>query len=205
MVIKLSRSASSKVVSFTDRKKEFKKAGRNDSKGCPGSSKRLNDFINLANTDVPPLHNGRDAFIARLADVSKTAAADWLKRDKPPKDTSDDDKASLYKLVCYFLKYIEGQHKPLRVMAWIRYGEEAIPDPFARLRNRAHEQALLPLAAHLVVELAAIESIPTSSFNLETTLKDTAGMLVSFGISDIESVEDAHKIVISQCIRNNLL
>lgn len=191
------------VVSIAERQSEFKKLAKADGEGYPGSSERLNDFIDLAgHKDVPPLHRGREAYIAMLTGSSKPAAADWLKWDKPPKDKSKEGKASLLKLVTYFLKYIPGEYNPLRVIAWIRYGDDAVPDPFSHLRMADQAHALIPLAAQIIVEEAQNANINASEFDLQEVLSETVKVLNDFSLTHIDLVETTHRVIIRQIINS---
>ncbi|MFC1336815.1 MAG: hypothetical protein G8D89_18305 [gamma proteobacterium symbiont of Clathrolucina costata] len=161
----------------------------------PGFSERLNHLIDLTDLEIPPLDDGRQAHIASLLQSSKMAPGDWLKKDKPPKTST------LRKLVTYLLRHISGNHNPLKVEAWLKYGDEALPNPFDQ--NTSDNQDLIPLATTLIVSVARENNIPANDFDLSKVLTTTVDMLADFRLSHESMIESVHRKIIAQYIKSN--
>lgn len=161
----------------------------------PGFSHRLNKLIDLTDLDIPPLDGGRQAHIASLLQASKMAPGDWLKKDKPPKNST------LRKLVNYLLLHIPGTHSPLKVLAWLKFGNEAVNDPFSN--SQPDNQDLIPLATALIVSVTRENSIHANEYDLSKVLRETVEMLAGFNLTHESMIEPIHLQIISQYIKSN--
>ena len=181
------------VVSLHQLQKEFEETqAASITEHFAGFSQRMNELIDLTDIDIPAMHDGRQAYLSSLLQSSKMSSADWLKKNRPPKAST------LRNIVVYLLNHIPGSYNPLRVEAWLKYGDEAVPNPFeARLDN----QSLIPLAAALIASEAKTLAIPPAAFDLNNVLSCTVDMLADFHITNESMVEAAHRQIIAQHIK----
>ena len=161
----------------------------------PGFSNRLNILIDLTDLNIPPLDDGRQSYISTLLQASKMAPGDWLKKDKPPKT------ATIRKLITFLLSHIPGEYNPLKVEAWLKYGDEALPNPFNS--EQPDNQNLIPLATTLIVTVSKENNIPANEFDLSRVLNITVEMLADFGLDHESMIESVHKKIILQYIRSS--
>ena len=184
------------VIQLNRQIEEINQASGTFSEAFPGFSERLNNLIDLADVDIPSLDDGRQAYISTLLQASKMAPGDWLKKDKPPKT------ATLRKLVNYLIAHLPGDHNPYKIEAWLKYGEEAVSNPF----NSAPQanQALIPLATTLIVSVAKEIGIPPHEFDLSNVLTATVETLSDFKLIHESMVEPVHRKIIAQYIKANL-
>lgn len=164
----------------------------------PGFSERFNKLIDMCDLDIPRLDDGRQAYIGNLFEASKPAAGDWLKKDCPPKPTT------LRTIVISLLKHLkpehQGDHHPLKVEAWMKYGDEAIGNPFAAMEY----DRLSPLVATLLARISKEIGVGPLAFNFDAALRETLALLREYNIQGTEQVGTGQRIVIAQIIRNNL-
>lgn len=161
----------------------------------PGFSARINQFIDLTDLNIPHMDEGRQAYIANLFQSSKMAPGDWLKKDKPPKPST------LRKIVLFLLTHIKGDYNPLRVEAWLKYGDGAVTNPFRH--SNPDNEALIPLAASLIASVAKEIDVQTTHFDLNQVLNGTIETLSDFQITHESMVEPVHRKIIAQHIRSN--
>ncbi|MCU7917253.1 MAG: hypothetical protein KZQ95_02705 [Candidatus Thiodiazotropha sp. (ex Epidulcina cf. delphinae)] len=161
----------------------------------PGFSKRLNHLIDLTDLNVPAMDDGRQAYISALLQASKMAPGDWLKKNKPPKTTT------LRKLVIYLLSRIPGDHNPFKIEAWLKYGDEAVQNPFNSMPQNS--QALIPLATALIVSVAKEINVTANEFDLNKVLSATVETLSDFQLTHESMVEAVHRKIIAQYIKSN--
>lgn len=161
----------------------------------PGFSDRLNKLIDLTDLGIPPLDGGRQAHIASLLQSSKMAPGDWLKKDKPPKNST------LKRLVNYLLSHIDGSHSPLKIQAWLKFGDEAVNDPFCD--PQPDNQYLIPLATALIVAVTRENGIPASEYELSRVLCETVEMLAGFNLTHESMIEPVHLQIIYQYIKSH--
>ena len=175
---------------------EINQASATVSEAFPGFSDRLNYLIDLADLNIPPMDDGRQAYVSALLQSSKMAPGDWLKKDRPPKTTT------LRKLVVYLLSHISGEHNPYKVEAWLKYGDVAVVNPFES--SHQENQSLIPLATTLIVSVAKEIGIPANEFDLSIVLSSVVDMLFDFKLSHESMVEPVHRKIISQYIKANV-
>jgi hypothetical protein len=189
------------VVRLDELRREFQATSKVEiAKIYTGFSRRFNYFIDFSDIDLPTLKDGRISFVAEILNVSRPAVSDWLTKNKPPKETT------LFEVVCYFLKHIEGGNDvlPARVVAWLRYGEEVSPCPFRDLCESTDNKELMPLAASLIANEAKSLGFGAASYDLEKVLPLTVATLADFELSEIEQVKDVHRLIIQQLIQKHL-
>jgi len=188
----------SKVVHIDALKREFQASPAVEiAEIHAGFSRRLNFLFDMSDIDTPSINDGRISFVAKLLDVSRPAVTDWLSKNRPPKETT------IFEVVHYLLKHIdEGDDiLPARVVSWLRYGDEVSPCPFGLEYEDPAHQALMPLAASIIVNEAKTLGLGASSYNLEQVLALTIKMLVDFELKEQANVKDVHRLIIQQHIR----
>lgn len=184
-----------KVIQLHRQIEEINHTSGTISEAFPGFSERLNHLIDLADLDIPPLDDGRQACISTLLRASKMAPGDWLKKDKPPKT------ATLRKLVSYLLSHIPGELNPYKIEAWLKYGDEAVSNPFNSTPQE--NQALIPLAITLIISVAKEINIPPNEFDLNKVLSVTVETCSEFRLTHESMVEPVHRKIIAQYIKAN--
>lgn len=192
----MTSKSENKVVQLYQQIEELNQASASVSEAFPGFSERLNHLIDIANVDIPPMDDGRQAYISNLLQASKMAPGDWLKKDKPPKT------ATLRKLVVYLLRHVPGDHNPYKIEAWLKYGDAAVNNPFNSAPSE--NQALIPLATTLIVSVAKEISIPPNKFDLSKVLTTTVETLSDFKLTHESMVGPVHRMIIAQYIKANL-
>ncbi len=172
-----------------------------DGEECfPGFSERLNHLIDLTQgLDIPALqHRGRLAYVAKITGHSKPAVADWLKKNKPPRDDT------LRSLVSFFLHHIDGNYNTLRVESWLRYGEEATSNPFTSARQEeSDDTALRPLAFGLIAEAGRRMDLTVASYELQAVLEDTLIMLKDYGVNGSADIQEPMTDLVSYYIQQH--
>lgn len=187
--------ADAKVLQFKKQQEEFSSFTTDLEEIFPGFSSRLNELVDKTDLEVPPLDDGRQAYLSELFSASKMAAGDWLKKDKPPKPTM------LRKVVAYMLAHTEwATTNPLKVEAWLKYGS-AIQNPFERAA--IENEALYPLASTVISQVARESGVPGSQIDLVECLKQTVELFASFDINRLDKVELVHKKIVEQIVRQN--
>jgi len=159
----------------------------------PGFSERFNILLDLSDLEIPK-SRGKAAYVAELFETSQMAPADWLKKDKPPKP------ATLRKIVIFLLNHIDKVYSSLKVEAWLKYGDEAVGNPFS---YKEEEKSLIPLAAGLISEVAKANKISAVSFELTKVLSAVVKTLSDFEVSDISLIERVHHEIVLQHIKAN--
>ncbi|MCX4030157.1 hypothetical protein H0A36_17440 [Endozoicomonas sp. SM1973] len=198
----------SKVVLLSDHKKEYENTegpGLEDNGVYSGFSDRMNEFLDHVKMDLPPLDKGRISYIAELTGCSRQIVSIWLTKNKPPRDSVDQDKkTSLFKLVAYFMKHLDTDVSLYRIVAWLRYGDEAIESPFKQKQvDDLKQELLIPLAAKVIVEEAKAANMSMSAFNLQLVLEETLNILFDFDVMSYKNILPPHRKIILQCIKNN--
>lgn len=187
--------ADAKILEFKKQQEEFSTFTPDPEEIYPGFSARLNELAEKTDLDVPPLNDGRQAYLSELFSSSKMAVSDWLKKDKAPKPTM------LRKVVAYLISHTESDYlNPLKVEAWLKYGS-AIQNPFGS--EAIENEALYPLASSVISMTAKESGIPGSEIKLTECLKQTVELFASFDINRIDKVELVHKRIVEQIIRQN--
>ena len=185
------------VVSISKQQKEYRDVPSTDiSEIYPGFSNRLNQIIDLTDLDIPALSTGRQAHMVNLFEASRVVVTDWLKNDKPPRP------ATLRKIVVFLLKHLGGIHNELRVEAWLKYGDEAVGNPFHNPTGQLHP--LTPLATILVHEETKRLNINALGLDLQACLVATVGTLIDFELSSVEQILPAHRNIIRSHIEKAL-
>jgi hypothetical protein len=189
-----------KVVKLDELKREFQASPSVEiAEIHAGFSRRLNFFIDISDIDTPSINDGRVTFVAEMLNVSRPAVTDWLTKNKPPKETT------LFEVVSYFLKHIDGGEDilPARVVSWLRYGEEVSPCPFqVDYEDPAHKE-LMPLAARIIATEAKSMGLGATSYDLGKVLPLAVSTLADFELRDLDEVQDVHRQIIRQHIRNH--
>lgn len=189
-----------KVVKLDELKREFQASPSVEiAEIHAGFSRRLNFFIDISDIDTPSINDGRVTFVAEMLNVSRPAVTDWLTKNKPPKETT------LFEVVSYYLKHIDGGEDilPARVVSWLRYGEEVSPCPFqVDYEDPAHKE-LMPLAARIIATEAKSMGLGATSYDLGKVLPLTVSTLADFELRDLDEVQDVHRQIIRQHIRNH--
>ena len=160
----------------------------------PGFSQRLNELIDMSSLDIPK-DWGRQMALASLVHTSKMAAGYWLKGDRPPKATT------LRNIVIFLTDHIEKKTNPLKVEAWLKYGEPTIQSPFSK--KPIDEVDLSPIALGEIVNICKEKEIEISSFDLQKVLDATISTLETFEVYSNDKVEEKHKEIIYQYIMLN--
>jgi hypothetical protein len=189
-----------KVVRLVELRREFQASSKVEiAEIYTGFSRRLNYFIDISDIDPPSINDGRISFVAEILNVSRPAVTDWLTKNKPPKETT------LFEVVCYFLKHIEGGSDvlPARVVSWLRYGEEVSHCPFKELCETPDNKELIPLAASLIAYEAKSMGFGATSYDLEKVLPSAVATLADFELSEIEQVKAVHRQIIQQLIQRH--
>ncbi|MFT7223905.1 MAG: hypothetical protein ACI82Z_001449 [Cellvibrionaceae bacterium] len=171
------------------------KANADVSNIFPGFSQRLNELIDKTSLEIPPLDGGRQMALASLVKTSKMATGHWLKNNRPPKAST------LRNLVVFLVDYIDKKVNPLKVEAWLKYGEPAIQSPFKE--EVIDKINLSPIALAKIVEVCSAKGIEINSFDLKKVLDATIRTMESFEIYSEESFNEKHKEVIYQYIKLN--
>jgi hypothetical protein len=190
----------SKVVQLDELRREFQASPDVEiAEVYAGFSLRLNQFIDISDISIPTLKEGRIAFVAHLLDVSRPAVTDWLVKNKPPKEIT------LFEVVNYFLKHINHSEDilPARVVSWLRYGEEVSPCPFKSMFGDSEHKELLPLAASIVANEAKLMGFSATSYDLEKVLPLAVTTLADFELMELTQVQEVHRQIIRQHIRDN--
>jgi len=173
------------VIPLQNYQKEFNKTHVDESEIFVGFSKRLNYMLDLADINCPLIDRGRQAYIAKVFESSKMASADWLKKDRVPKPLT------LRRMVQFLINHISGEYNDLRVEAWLKYGEPAIPSPFKSLDQM--NRVSMPLAMSIIALVSSHHEIRASTFDLNIVLEQTLLLLASENITTMDGINDKHK------------
>lgn len=140
-----------------------------------GFSLRFHQLLDcVADLDIPKEHaRSRQAYIAQVTGQSEHAAHAWLELDQVP---SDD---VLESLVRFFLHYTHCQVSALRVESWLRYGDDATPNPFLLESSDDVQVALRSKALRLLNDQVKEDDIALSSYQLQPLLDDLCRLLKS--------------------------
>lgn len=162
----------------------------------PGFSLRFNYFLDLCELDepIPPLGDGRGAFLSTLFECSRISVGHWLKNDMPPKTPT------LRRIVTALLKHVKGDLHPFKVEAWLKYGDEAIRNPFVFHPS----DRLSPLAHTLVNSISHEIGVSPASISIERTIKETLQYLHSLQLSSHSQLAPDQLAIVAQIIRNNV-
>lgn len=138
-----------------------------------GFSQRFHQLLDAAvGLDVPKKHSGlRQAYIAQLTGQSQQAAHAWLENDQLPCDDV------LQSLVRFFLHHSQCQVSALRVESWLRYGDDATPNPLLLEVADDLQVALRARALRLLNEQIKEDDIPLSAYQLQPLLDDLCRLL----------------------------
>ena len=153
-----------------------------------GFSQRFNALIDLVEELPVPSERGRRAYIAHVTGFSKPTVDEWLSKDKPPQDTN------LRKIVNFMLGYIPGNYNIAQVESWLRYGEEAVSNPFLATPQDERLMSLRPLAGRFIAQAGRNLGLPVTAYSLQQVMNDTINILVDF---DIDEAVDTQPAVIS--------
>lgn len=188
---------SQKIVQLRDRfKSEAHENSADIEQFFPGFSVRFNIFLELCELEepIPPLGDGRVNFLVELFDTNRISVAQWLNKDMPPKTTT------LRRIVRFLLKYIPGgDYHPVKVEAWLKYGEQAVRNPFVLHKT----DRLTPLAHTLINTISHEIGIPPASIMFERALNETLQYLKSLQLPNPPSVSLDQERIVAQIIRNN--
>ncbi len=186
-----------KIIPINPRKHSFEEiehANAEVTKIFPGFSKRINELIDMSSLDIPK-DWGRQMALAAIVNTSKMAAGHWLKGDRPPKAST------LRNIVIFLTDHIEKKVNPLKVEAWLKYGEPTIQSPF---RDKPIDEVdLSPVALGEIVSICKEKDVNISSFDLQKVLDATISTLETFEIYSNNEMEEKHKEIIYQYIMLN--
>lgn len=196
----LSNITKNNVSRIDDHRTSFKRHIQNDvsiTANFPGFSKRLNELIDYADIGVPLLKDkGRAAELAQIFDVSPMATADWIKKDKPPRDLA------LRQIVTYLLSESGLKCNPVKAQAWLKYGEEAVPSP---LVDKNSWDITLGIMASTLVHAALVDlDVPLSSVVLDDAIGSIVELLKHYGIREASQIKPDHHEQILECVKKNL-
>lgn len=161
----------------------------------PGFSKRFNDFLDLCELEepIPPLGDGRVNFLVALFDTNRISVAQWLNKDMPPKTPT------LRRIVTSLAKHVKGEHHPFKIEAWLKYGDEAVRNPFVFHPS----DKLSPMAHTLIHNISHEIGISTADISLERTVKETLQYLHSLKLNSHSQLTLVQLNIVAQIIRNN--
>jgi hypothetical protein len=159
-----------------------------------GFSLRFNQLLDSVEGLPIPSARGRRSYVAKITGFSKPSVDEWLSKDKPPSDTN------LRKIVQFLLGYIPGSFNIARVESWLRYGEAAVDNPFAKQQLEEHLTVLRPLAGKLIAQAARNLNKPVTSYSLQTVMANTIDMLADFSIHSESDCEPALQSMIEGLI-----
>ena len=160
----------------------------------PGFSQRLNELIDMSSLDIPK-DWGRQMALASIVNTSKMATGYWLKGDRPPKASM------LRNIVIFLTDRIAKEVNPLKVEAWLKYGEPTIQSPF---RDKPIDEVdLSPIALGEIVSICREKGVEISSFDLQKVLDATISTLETFEVYSSDKVQEKHKEIIYQYIMLN--
>lgn len=164
-----------------------------------GFSVRLHRFIDqVQGLDIPGSEErGRLSAIAKLTGHSKPSVSEWFKKDRLP---SEDIFTAL---VRFFMQYIECNESTVKVESWLRYGEEATPDPFEKTAKNDNREQLKELALELLSVVVRDDHISINDTDLDCVLDDTMEMLKNFGVTESEGVPELIYSLIRSYIKNH--
>lgn len=186
-----------KVVQIDSQRSSFEEvehAHADVTKIFPGFSQRLNELIDLSSLDIPK-EWGRQMALSSIVKTSKMATGYWLKSDRPPKAST------LRNMVVFLTDNIEKKVNPLKVEAWLKYGEPTIQSPFRE--KPIDEVDLSPIALGVIVGICKEREIKIQSFDLEKVLQATISTLETFEVYSNDAIKDKHKEIIYQYIMLN--
>jgi len=143
-----------------------------------GFSSRLHCLIDqVEGLGIPKREErGRLSSIAKLTGHSKPSVSEWFKKDKLP---SDDIFTAL---VRFFLQYIESDESSIKIESWLRYGEEATPDPFSGIAKNDKQETLNKVALELLTIVVKEDKVSVSDTDLDCVLADTINMIEDYGV-----------------------
>ncbi len=164
-----------------------------------GFSVRLHRLIDqVEGLEIPGSEErGRLSAIAKLTGYSKPSVSEWFKKDKLPSENI------FTALVRFFLQYIECNEIPVRVESWLRYGEEATPDPFEKTAKNDNREELKDLALELLSVVVKDDHVSINDTDLDCVLADTIGMLKNFGVNSSDGVPELIFSLIRSYIKNH--
>lgn len=163
-------------------------------KTSPGFSDRLNQMIDLTELDAPTVGHGRFAWISKIAGVVKSTGAEWLAKDKPPREPT------LSALVDYLLGHLKGTYDVTRVKIWLLYGEDVVPFPF---QPQAEDQrTFLQLALVVIHEETNREKIAHTDYDYDAVVERVTKMFQSLNVDAYEDVKLGHRSLVVDCIRD---
>lgn len=173
--------------------------GRGGNKSRAGFSVRLHRLVDqVEGLEIPGSdERGRLSRIAKLTGHSKPSVSEWFKKDKLP---SEDIFSAL---VRFFLQYIECNELPVRVESWVRYGEEATPNPFEKTSKNDNREELKDLALELLYVVVKDDHISINDADMDCVLADTIDMLKNFGVNTREGVPELIFSLIRGYVKNH--
>ena len=186
-----------KVVQIDSQRSSFENvehANAEVTKIFPGFSQRLNELIDMSSLDIPKGW-GRQVALSSIVKTSKMAAGYWLKNDRPPKAST------LRNIVVFLTDHIEKKANPLKVEAWLKYGEPTIQSPFRE--KPIDEVDLSPVALGEIVGICKEKKVEISSFDLQKVLDATISTMETFEVYTNDMVKHKHKEIIYQYIMLN--
>jgi hypothetical protein len=161
-----------------------------------GFSGRFNFFIDITDLDVPSIKGGRITFLSELFELSRPVIAEWITKDRPPKD------ATLFEVAGFFAKHVTGiDGTPVGLIAsWLRYGEKITPCPFklGGSFSEPSESNLLQIAAKVVAAEARKLHLSSDEYDLREVLDRTISTLKDFELSKVEDIKEIHRQIIRQ-------
>jgi len=153
-------------------------------KSSEGFSDRFNELIDQVQDLGIPARDvrGRQSKIAKMTGHSKPSVSDWLAKDKLPNDEIFPS------LIRFFLHHTPYSLNALRVESWLRYGEEATPNPFTLDEHQEETEALNLIAFQLLTDTVKEKQIGVSSYDMQAVLDDIYDVLKSFGVQPGDEV-----------------
>lgn len=190
-----------KIVPISQYREQFE----NDAESCtaseiyPGFSERLNYLMDQAEgIEIPDKDGrGRPTFLHKVTGSSRPATSDWVLHNKPPRDKT------LRSLVVFFLHHISGDHNPVRVESWLRYGDQATPNPFAKGQQESDDTPLRLLAAKLVAEAGKALAVTVAGYDFKAVQDATIKMLKDYGVTNDADIQDGMIDLVKYYIKDN--
>lgn len=156
---------------------------------CVGFSERFHLLISqVQGLDIPQRSDpARLTYIATITGHAEPAVRQWFEQDGLPSDEI------LQSLVRFFLHHTACHTSALRVESWLRYGEEATPNPFAGEAEDDTVVALQAKAFQLLNETVKERDILLCSYDMALVLEELQKLLKEFGVGLTDQVPASMK------------
>ena len=185
----------SNVVPFEALREEYKgeQEATENPKIRPGFSGRFHVLIDQTEGLGIPARDkrGRLSHIAKITGHSKPAVSEWFKKNKLPSEEV------FCSLIRFFLHHTSVKVSALRVESWLRYGDEATPNPFDIAPQEEKTEALRPVAFRLLTETVKEHQIGISTYDMQAVLDDTLELLGDFGVGPSDDIPQPMKDLVA--------